>query len=1079
MRTQSAALLVTASLLFAGFAAAQTPSATITGRVSDPTNASVGDATIEVRNVGTNEKRVVRSASDGDYTVSSLNPGTYDVSIAKEGFKSVHDTGVVLEVDQTARLDAHLEVGTITQTVDVTAGVPLVNTENSTLGDVVTTPEITEMPLDGRNFTDLAFMVPGVTPSEQKYKGSPYTMNGARADSSDVVIDGFSDESPRDAGAQVQVPLDSLQEFKLQTSSYSAEYGRLAGGVTNMVLKSGGNDLHGTLFEFVRNDDFDARNFFSATTAELRRNQFGGTATGPVRIPKIYNGHDKTFFVASWESYREVQGSPELGVVPSALERQGNFSQDYNATGGLILLKDPLASGSCSATSAAACFPGNIIPANRMSPIGVALLNYFPLPNYPGVNNFLAYGITSDFWSRFLFKIDQKIGNKDSLAIRFSPDWETSVNPFSGSNLGTFPATTTVQSDLVGISEIHIFTPNLINEFRAGLTRTKDQEIGGHAGQDIAGQLGIPGTTTNPGLEGFPKFSITGYETLGDNSSDPIRYTVNNYNYSNIMTWVKGRHTIRFGAEANRVQYFQPTNSNFNGTFTFKGTYSNDAIADMLLGSPTSTSLKTGNATNYLFSTDFGAFIQDDFKVTSNLTLNLGMRYEIQTPPIEKYGQLTNYDPALGQIVIAGDAALPNLSSIMSSAGLGNYWTLSSSAGLPFSTVYTNYKNFAPRLGLAWRPFGNSKTVVRTGYGIFYSGSRLNPVRTDLAGGFPFSISETYTAPTANNTTVTLANPFPASLLKLSGTTTTNGFEAHAPIPYVQSWNVTVERELGHAFALEVNYAGSEGTHLSKKYDVNQEIHPTDTSASVRPFGYFGEIDFYSFNSTSSYNSGTVTIRRRFAKGLFMRANYTFAKSLDNASGENYAGAGGYEGAQNSYDLTAERGRSDFDVRNYFSANFIYQLPLGHNFLLRGWQLAGTFQVHSGQPFTPQESSPTQDLGEPTRPNRLANGALSDPTVNMWYNLAAFQVLPSTSFIFGNSGRNILDGPGFMAINTAFSRNIAIREHARLQIRWELFNLTNHPNFTLPNVDVDTSAAGTITSAGNGREMQFGARLSF
>ena len=268
-----------------------------------------------------------------------------------------------MEVDQTARVDARLEVGAVSQTVEVTGATPLINTENSTRGDVVTAPEILEMPLDGRNFTDLAFMVPGVAESEQKAKGSPYTMNGARADSSDVVIDGFNDQSPRDAGAQVQVPLDSLQEFKLQTSGYSAEYGRLAGGVTNMVLKSGGNQVHGTLFEFVRNDDFDARNFFSTFNPELRRNQFGATFTGPVRIPKLYNGHDRTFFVVSWESYREVQGSSQLGVVPTALERTGNFSQDYNpTTGALILIKDPLSTGSCTATSQAACFPGNIIP---------------------------------------------------------------------------------------------------------------------------------------------------------------------------------------------------------------------------------------------------------------------------------------------------------------------------------------------------------------------------------------------------------------------------------------------------------------------------------------------------------------------------------------------------------------------------------------------------------------------------------------------------------------------------------------------------------------------------------------------
>ena len=1078
MRTKYVAFYLAASfLMLAGALSAQTPSATLVGNITDASHAAVAGATVEIRNVNTNEKRTVRSADNGEYTVSNLQPGVYDIAIDKEGFKGLHEQHLTLEVDQVARVDAQLEVGAVSQSVQVSAEATVLHTENATRGDVVTGPEITEMPLDGRNFTDLAFMVPGVTPSEQKYKGSPYTMNGARADSSDVVIDGFSDQSPRDAGAQVQVPLDALQEFKLQTSGYSAEYGRLAGGVTNMVLKSGGNDLHGTFFEFVRNDAFDARNFFSTFNPELRRNQFGSTFTGPVVIPKIYRGRNKTFFVASWESYRQVQGSNQLSVVPTLLERQGNFSQDRTATGGLVLLKDPAATGSCTASSQAACFPGNIIPQNRISSQGLALLNYYPLPNLPGVNNYSYYAVTPDSWDRFLFKVDQQLGNNDHVAVRISPGWETSTNPFAGSSLG-FAATTSVASFLVGISETHIFTPTLINELRAGLTRTKDDEISAHAGQNIAQQLGIPGTTTSPSLEGFPKFSLTGYATLGDNASDPIRYTVNDYNYSDVMTWNKGKHLIRFGAEALRVQYFQPTNSNFNGTFTFKGTYTGDAIADMLLGSPTSTSLKTGNVTNYLFNTDFGAFIQDDYKILPNLTLNIGLRYEIQTPPYEKYGQLTNYDPALGQIVVGGISALPNFNQLVASAGLGPYMTLASAVGLPSSTVKTKYNDIAPRLGLAWRPFGGSKTVIRTGYGIFYSGSRLNPVRTDLAGAFPFSQSQTYTAPTANNTTVTLANPFPPAIAKLSGTTTTSGFQVNAPTPYVQSWNFTLEREIGAGFAVEAGYAGSEGSHLSKKYDINQEIHPTGTSAFVRPYAYFGDIEFYSFNSTSSYNAGILTVRRRLAKGLFMRMNYTYAKSLDNASGENYAGAGGYQGAQNSQNLTGERGRSDYDTRHYFSGNFIYQVTRG-NIVMRGWQLAATAQIHSGQPFTPQESGPTQDLGEPTRPNRLANGSLPNPTIQDWFNLAAFQVLPSTSFIFGNSGRNILDGPGYFSMNTALSRNFFIGEKTRLQIRWELFNLTNHPNFTLPNVNVDTSSAGSTTSAGNGREMQFGARLSF
>ncbi len=636
MRTKFAALLPSMLCLLAGLAAAQTPSASVVGRITDASHAPIVGATIQVRSVSTNEIRTAQSQAGGEYTVSNLQPGTYDVTFDSPGFKELRESNLTLEVDQQGRLDAQLEVGAVKQSVEVKADVPLLNTETASRGDVITTPEIVEMPLNGRNFTDLAFMVPGVEPSEQHYKGSPYQVNGARADSGDILIDGFSDESPRDAGAQVSPPLDSLQEFKLQTSNYSAEYGRLAGGVTNMLLKTGGNQLHGTMFEFVRNDLFDARNFFDAGKSELRRNQFGATFTGPVVIPKIYNGHDKTFFLFSWESYRQVQGESQLGVVPSLLERQGNFSQDVGANGKPVLLKNPFASGSCTATKTSGCFKGNIITPSLLNPVALKVLNYYPVPNFVGPNNFLAYGRDLDNWDNFLFKVDQRLTNKDNLSVRVLQRWETSTNPFPSSNLGTFSATTDTGEALYGISETHIFTPSLINEFRAGLTRTKDQELAADAGTNFAAMLGISGATTNPAQVDFPQFKLTGYETLGDNSSDPIEYTVNNYNYNDVMTWIKGKHTITLGGDFMRVQYFQPTNTNFNGTLTFKGTNSGDAFADLLLGLPSSTSLTKGAFTNYLFASNYGLFIQDDYKVLPSLTLNLGIRYEIEGRSVRK-----------------------------------------------------------------------------------------------------------------------------------------------------------------------------------------------------------------------------------------------------------------------------------------------------------------------------------------------------------------------------------------------------------------------------------------------------------
>jgi len=396
---------------------------------------------------------------------------------------------------------------------------------------------------------------------------------------------------------------------------------------------------------------------------------------------------------------------------------------------------------------------------------------------------------------------------------------------------------------------------------------------------------------------------------------------------------------------------------------------------------------------------------------------------------------------------------------------------------LPKSLVNTNYDNFAPRVGFAWRPFGGNRTVVRSGYGVFYTGSRLSAIRTDLTGGFPFAVSQSFTGSTSNPTILTLANPFPAALTKLTGVTTANGFEVNAPSPYLQSWNFTIERDLGRGVAIEVGYAGSKGTHLGRKYDVNQQLRtPALTS---RPYPGYGDIQYYAFGFNPSYNAGTVTVRRRISHGLFFRANYSYGKSIDVNSGLNYTGDGGLQGAQDSRNLNSEHGRSDFDIRHVFSMNFAWQVPLRKNIFVRGWQLAGSGTAYRGQPFTPFLSGPSIDLAQATRPDRIANGALANPSANSWFDTTAFQAVPDSAFRFGNSGRSILDGPGTVAINLALAREFNIGERSRFKFRWETFNVTNHTNFQLPNVALDKANAGTITKNKPARVMQLGLTYQF
>ncbi len=686
-------------------------------------------------------------------------------------------------------------------------------------------------------------------------------------------------------------------------------------------------------------------------------------------------------------------------------------------------------------------------------------------------------------WDSFLFKLDHKLTGKDNASARVLRRYNDSENPFGGSALGTFGGLTGNTQTLVGLSSTRIFTPVLINELRAGLTRTANLQVGVHAGHDYAADFGISGTTTDPALLGFPRVTITGLANLGENTSTPIQYTVNSWQFADTATWVKPRHTVRFGFDILRVQFFQPTNTNFRGTFAFQNRWTNAAFGDFLLGLPNTTSRRIGTATNYIFSTNYGFFLQDDFKIAPNLTLNLGLRYELQQPPYEKYGQMTNFVPGINKLILAGAGRIRDLNSVVAGAGLAGQVGLSSEYGLPFGLVRANHDNFAPRFGFAWRPFGGNATVVRGGYGVFYAGSRLNPIRTDLTGGFPFSISQTFTRQPNDPKALTFSNAFPAALASVQGVTGTTGYEVDAPSQYLQSWNFTLERQIAGGVALEVGYAGSKGTHLGRKYDINQALRmpglQLPNGTFPKPIPALNSVTYYSFGSNSSYQAGTVSLRGRFTRGLFFRVNYAFAKSIDTASGLNYAGDGGYAGAQDARNLNSERGRSDFDIRHVMSANFTCELPLGRGRFARGWQLAGTGRLYSGQPFTPQTSTGNTNLGEPKRPDRIAAGSLANRASDRWYDTRAFPLVPLTAFRFGNSGRNILDGPEFAALNLSFSKRFPIGERGDLQFRWEAFNVSNHTNFKLPVVNIDAANAATITAANSARVMQLGLRVQF
>ena len=1048
-------------------AVVQSSTATLVGTVRDSSGAVLAGVSIQIRNSSTDEHRETVTTATGDFTVAELPPGIYEVIARKQGFRALRETDFELQIDQMARLDLKMELGAVSESVEVMAYAPLLNTENAVKGDVLVSSQVIEMPLNGRDFSDLALLVPSVLPRAQGGLGSAFNINGARADNTNFVIDGFNDQNPRGAAAQARPNLDALEEFKMQTSNYSAETGRLAGGVMNMVLKSGSNRFHGVLFEFIRNNIFDARNFFDADQAPLHRNQFGGTVSGPVIVPRIYNGHDRTFFLFSWESYRQTQGDSLLSHLPSAAERSGDFSADGP-------LKDPLKTGTCSAAIRTACFL-NVIPPDRLSPIALRVQKFYPTPNvFAGANNYRASVIAPDDWDAFVIKVDQHFLHNDTVSYRFLDRRNRNANPFNGSDTGQYGNRVRQGQSLMGLNYVHLFRSNLLNDARVGFSRTDDREVGYFQGHDYAADFGIPGLTTDPKLIGIPRFTVQGFAALGDGANMPVSFDVNNLEGSDALTWVKGSHIFKTGVDILRTQFFQPYYNNNRGTFNFIGRWTTQPYADFLLGLPDSTSRQIGVTNNYLFSTFYGVFVQDDWKIRPNLTLNVGLRWDIPKPPVDKYDRWTNFVPAIGRQILADDRTLVGSGIVYLQANTG----LARDYGLPPALVYARYNNLAPRFGLAWRPFGGTRLVVRGGFGIFYGTALQNPVRNDLANVFPFATSQTFNRLANNINFITLANPFPPG----GATINVNGYDLHAKTPSLESWNLTLEREIGNGTAIEIAYVGSKGSHLGRQYDLNQPFRIPGLQFGngnfPRPFNDFGTINYYGFGSNSSYNAGTLSLRRALRNGFFYTLNYTYSKSIDDASQIQGNSDGGYALAQNSRDLRADRGRSDFDIGHAFTSLFSYETPWKRNILVRGWQVSGTTRMYTGQPFTPKVTNVNLNLGEANRPDRVAKGTLPAPGADQWFDVTAFPAVPTGSFRFGNSGRNILDAPGRIELNGTLFKNFR-REKWSSQFRWEVFNVLNHPNFHLPVNAVNAPNAATITAADPGRLMQFGLRVMF
>jgi len=1105
------------ALLFVPLSAlAQADLASITGIVTDKAGAVMQGVSVTARHQENNTTRTIKTTASGDYAITNLPPGTYELTAEMSGFRLHRVSGIVLEVGQVVRTDIQMQLGTITESVNVTAEAAVVNTERgASQGDVIVQREIQELPLEGRDFMDLAFLVPGVVPLAQGGNGSSVSANGARNDNTNMYVDGFSSRDSRRGLANARPNIDTVQEFKMETSGYSAEYGRVAGGVINMALRSGANQFHGAAFEALRNEALAARAFFDVGKLKLRRNSFGTTFSGPVELPRIYHGRDRTFFVASWEAYRENSGETRLGRVPTAAERSGDLSGARTATGALVTVRDPLIAGTPA-------FLNNQIPAARFSPITTKLFQYYPLPNRADpINNYIVAAESPSPWDSILGKIDHRLTEKDSIAVRYQKRFGRPSNAWGGSDLGTFGNTQKANDSLLGLDYTHMFSPAILLEAREGFSRTATRQKCNWAGQDIASQLGISGTTADPELMGFPRFTVTNYLPLGCAAAQPAQFFVTNIQANSKLTWVRAKHIFKWGYDVSRLRSNEPYGSNARGTFAFQDRWTGYPIGDLLLGLLNSSSRMLQPTRTYTRVTSMGMFFNDDYKVARSLTLNLGFRYELDSPLMDRYGRMSNFVPGLDKIVISSDKTLPNLASLLAQAGLTNVTVMADNVGLPKSLVYPDRTNVAPRFGFAWRPFGGQRTVMRGGYGIFYAGQRLETLRVSLMQGYPFSVSQSFSRLASDPNALTLSNPFPAARVSLGSVTNSAGLQLHATSGYLQSYNLTVERDLGHGTGIEVSYVGSKGTHLVRRYDINQPFRSLQLyQAGIpfqRPYSGLNTIDYYGFGSNSIYNAGQVTLRRRASGGLFYRASYTYGKSLDEAS-QVGAGDGGFNGAEDSRNLKLERGRSDFDRRHLFTAALSWPLPVGgHHRLLggahglagavvNGWQLSATATLYTGAPFTVLPANVNLDLGDSARPNRLGSGLWTSQTSHPagkrgldypFFNLADFEAVPRCAsvskcgasahgfspFAFGNSGRNFLDGPGRNNTNLALMKNFPMGER-RAQFRCEAFNAFNRAHFQLPNGMFDAMAGGLISSVtpsgrGGPRVIQLSLRYEF
>jgi hypothetical protein len=1059
-------LAVLIFVLFPAAALTQVNTGRIVGTVRDPSNAAVPHATVVVNDAATNIGVTVLTDDRGNFVVTPLNPGTYSVTVTLDGFQTAVVKSVEVQVGQSARVDVDLKLGAVTESMIVASSTPLLDTESGTLGHVVTNTQIVNLPLNGRSFYELARLTPGAVllPGGGNLLRiranfiSGTAVSGVRGGQTTFMLDGVDVTDHHQGGSLIQTSVDALQEFKVQQSAYSAEYSQ-AGGMLNVTTKAGSNDFHGVLFEFMRDDMFDARNFFAQSTEELKRHQFGGTLGGPVL-------RNRTFFMASYEGMREREGLVFNSIVPTAAMKSGDFR-------GVRTILDPLTRQP---------FPNSVIPANRLSEQALYFARFLPDPNTAS-GTFVWAPVRELNSDQVTVRIDQQLTDRLRIFGRYSWHDQRMADPNRYPALAAADLRTRGQN--VALSLTDTISANVLHDLRFSYVPSivdLDAFLQGVNQYQAAGIRGFE-ETDRPGVGGsFPDFGWSGYTAMQGSAFDqrPKTQDLKVWEVTDNLTWITGRHILKMGGKFRRWVPLFTDSKQYVGQWNYDGSISGDAFADFMLGYPRSVTRAFpadvfGGLTNY-----WHAYVQDDFKVSNRLTLNLGLRYEY-SPWLSGYrGQVGTFDPSSPRpIIVASENDQIDLGAQFSGptayALFQNHIQTSSQAGLPLSITETDRTQLGPRIGFAWRPFGES-TVLRGGYGLFYeqegSDGRVN---NNVP---PFRLDQTafndQTPPVR-----TMADFFLGTRLTNSAAPTIGATLTKQKMGRDHHFSLGVQQEILPFTVLEVNYVANIGRYLNGARNINiPEPGPGGIQAR-RPFPLFGGISYFDDNVQNEYHALQSSVEQRSHYGLWYLVSYTWSKSITSA---NTPSVGGNSGR--------EKALSGFDIPHNLSVSVGYELPIGRerrfltnanalmDGLLGGWQMQGILVWRSGRPFTPTISVDRANTGVGgQRPNRIGSGELDDPTIATWFDKTAF-VLPA-QFVYGNSGANILREDDYQTLDFSLFKQFRMGTR-RLQLRAEAFNLTNTPSFNAPNTAIDTAAGGRVTStASTPRQMQFAVKFEF